>query len=56
MSWGSEGVFQFILNFKRVLNSDGMCGDGSAKAIMLDHRSTALGRDLNSQVLKHRGF
>ncbi len=25
-------------------------------AIMLDHRSTALGRDFNSQVLKHREF
>ncbi len=27
-----------------------ICGDGSSMAIMLDHRSTALGRDLNSQV------
>ncbi len=37
-------------------NSDGMCEDDSSMAIMLDHRSTALGRDFNSQVLKHRGI
>ncbi len=33
-----------------------MCGDGNSFAIMLDHRCTALGRDFNSQVLKHREF
>ncbi len=34
-----------------------MCEDGSIMAIMLDHRSTtALDRDYNSQVLKHREF
>ncbi len=30
--------------------------NGSSMAIMLDHRSTALGRDYNTQVLKHREF
>ena len=29
---------------------------GNSMAIMLDHRSTVLGRDYNSQVLKHREF
>ncbi len=43
-------------NWKSVLNSDGMCGDGDSMAIMLDHRSTALGRNFNSQVLKHGEF
>ncbi len=37
-------------------NSDGMYGDGNSVAIMLDNMSTALGRDFNSQVLKHREF
>ena len=33
-----------------------MCGDGNSMAIMLAHRSTALGRDVNSLVLKHSKF
>ena len=33
-----------------------MCGDVNSMAIMLDHRSTALGREFNSQVLEHREF
>ncbi len=33
-----------------------MCEDGSSMAIMLDHRSTALGRHFNSQVVKHGEF
>ncbi len=33
-----------------------MCEDGSYMAIMLDLRSTALGRDFNSHVLKAQGI
>ncbi len=39
---------------KKGSNNVWMCRDGNSMAIMLDHRSTALGRDFNSQVLKHR--
>ncbi len=45
-----------LLPWKYHLHGDGMCEDDSSMAIMLNHRSTALGRDLNSQVLKHREF
>ncbi len=37
-------------------NSNGMCDVGSVMAIMLDHMYIALGRDINSQELKHREF
>ncbi len=41
-----EGKLKF-LKLKRVqtVMGCGMCGDGNTMAIMLDHRSTALGRD-----------
>ncbi len=36
-----KGSFN-LFKIKRVLNSDGTCGDGNSMAIMLDHRSTTV--------------
>ncbi len=49
-------TFFNLIKIKFKTLSNGMCGDGNSMAIMLDYRASALGKDFNSQVLKHREF